>query len=172
MKGGLGYSGLSMDDVNTMGENQQQVIRRLRDWDLWGPLLICLSLSIILSIKAQANDAANVFAAVFVIMWLGSFIVTLNAQLLGSTISFFQSVCVLGYCVFPLTISALVIEFLSWTYFNIMFLNLVWVSVGFIWATRASTVFIGQFIVIERRALAVFPVYFFYSFLGWMILSL
>jgi len=169
-QGGLGYSGLSLDET-TMGEHQQEVIRRLRDWDLWGPLLICLTLSIILSLKATPSDAANVFAAVFVVIWIGAAIVTLNAQLLGGTISFFQSVCVLGYCVFPMTVSAIIIEFLSWTWFNTMFLNLLWLLIGFIWATRASVVFIGQFIVQEKRALAVYPVFFFYVFLGWMILS-
>ena len=33
---------------------------------------------------------------VFVIVWVGSLIVTLNTKLLGGNISFFQSVCVLG----------------------------------------------------------------------------
>ena len=75
--------------------------------DLWGPLLVCLILSTILSITAPGDTGTLVFAAVFVIVWVGAAIVTLNAQLLGGTISFFQSVCILGYCVFPLTLSAL-----------------------------------------------------------------
>ena len=75
--------------------------------DLWGPLLVCLMLSTILSITAPGDSASLVFAAVFVIVWVGAAAVTLNAQLLGGTISFFQSVCILGYCVFPLTLSAL-----------------------------------------------------------------
>jgi hypothetical protein len=49
-----------------------------------------------------------VFSAVFLAVWAGAAIVTLNAQLLGGTISFFQSVCVLGYCVFPIAIAAAV----------------------------------------------------------------
>ena len=61
----------------------------------------------LLSFKAPTNQASLVFAAVFCGVWFGSAIVTLNAQLLGATMSFFQTVCVLGYCVFPLTISAL-----------------------------------------------------------------
>jgi len=46
-------------------------------------------------------------AAVFVVVWAGAAIVTLNAQLLGGRISFFQSVCVLGYSIFPLNVGAL-----------------------------------------------------------------
>ena len=68
---------------------------------------MCLLLSIILSITAPGDSSSLVFATVFVIVWLGAAVVTVNAQLLGGTISFFQSVCILGYCVFPLTLSAL-----------------------------------------------------------------
>jgi len=70
--------------------------------------LVCLLLSTILSITAPSSSSSLVFAAVFVIVWCGAAIVTVNAQLLGGSISFFQSVCILGYCVFPLTLSALV----------------------------------------------------------------
>jgi hypothetical protein len=34
-------------------------------------------------------------------------VVTVNAQLLRGKISFFQSVCTLGYCLLPLTIAVL-----------------------------------------------------------------
>jgi uncharacterized membrane protein YhdT len=57
-----------------------------------------------------------VFAAVFVIVWFGAAAVTVNAQLLGGTISFFQSVCILGYCVFPLTLSAMGCFIMSFIY--------------------------------------------------------
>jgi hypothetical protein len=66
-----------------------------------------LLLSTILSITAPGDSGSLVFAAVFVIVWFGAAAVTLNAQLLGGTISFFQSVCILGYCIFPLTLSAI-----------------------------------------------------------------
>ena len=85
------------------------------------------------------------------------------------SISFFQSVCVLGYCVFPLAISSiLLLIFHAFT--RHIILDLIVVAIAFIWSTRASVVFIGQFISDERRALAVYPVFFFYTFLGWMIL--
>ena len=59
-----------------------------------GPLLICLSLALILSSKAPAKQTSHVFTTVFVVMWVGSLIVTVNAQLLGASISIFQSICV------------------------------------------------------------------------------
>lgn len=77
----------------------------LRDWDLWGPLFICMSLAVMLSLKAH-DEASLVFSVIFVIMWLGAAVVTVNGQLLGGRLSFFQSVCLLGYCVFPILLSA------------------------------------------------------------------
>lgn len=53
--------------------------------DLWGPLLVCLTLSILLSITAPEDQGALVFAAVFFVVWFGAAVVTLNAQLLGGT---------------------------------------------------------------------------------------
>ena len=135
-----------------------------------GPLIVCLVLSIILSFRAPTNQAALVFASVFVLVWVGSAIVTINAQLLGGTISFFQSVCVLGYCVFPMTVAALIVGVLRLTPISFVWLDIMILCLGFLWATRASSVFIATYIQKERRFLAVFPVFFFYIFLGWMIL--
>lgn len=77
---------------------------------------------------------------------------------------------VLGYCVFPLTCSALMITVLSRTPLGRLWVDLIWLAVGFLWSTRVSSVFIGQFVGRERRLLAVYPVFFFYLMLGWLIL--
>lgn len=53
---------------------------------------------------------------------------------------------------------------------QMMIVKAIFVVIGFVWSTRASVVFMGQVIKEERRALAVFPVFFFYTFIGWMIL--
>ena len=98
----------------------------LRNWDLWGlsfifscvckktnkktkqkqkhkgPLIFCLLLACTMSFGSSEEDSALVFTAVFVIVWCGAAVVTANTALLGGKISFFQSVCVLGYCIFPL----------------------------------------------------------------------
>mmetsp|Transcript_13330 Transcript_13330/g.15283 ORF Transcript_13330/g.15283 Transcript_13330/m.15283 type:complete len:252 (+) Transcript_13330:81-836(+) len=170
------YVGLSLQEPETsnepeeIGENQKKVIDSLKDWDLWGPLLVCLTLSVILSFKAPTNESAMVFASVFCLVWFGSIVVTINAQLLGGTISFFQSVCVLGYCVFPMTIAAFIIGILRLTPLSFIWFDMLWLVLGFLWATRASSVFIASYIPKERRLLAVYPVLFFYIFLAWIIL--
>nr|POF00977.1 protein yipf6 like [Quercus suber] len=55
----------------------------LRDWDLWGPLLFCLLLSLFLSINARDDQRSLVFSGVFATVWLGEAIVTLQIKLLG-----------------------------------------------------------------------------------------
>ena len=62
---------------------EEETLRELRDWDLWGPLLLCLTLSVITSSGAPNGQQSLVFASVFVIVWVGAAVVTLNAQLLG-----------------------------------------------------------------------------------------
>ncbi len=150
-------------------DNESSVIEKLREWDLWGPLLVCLLLSSTLGLNAPGDSASVVFAAVFVVVWAGAAAVTVNAQLLGGSISFFQSVCILGYCVFPLTISAIACTVFSWMVSSVLLRFLV-VGAGFIWSTRASVVFMQKVIHEERRALAVYPVFLFYTFIGWMIM--
>ncbi|ETV75743.1 hypothetical protein H257_10117 [Aphanomyces astaci] len=147
-----------------------ETLHALRDWDLWGPLLVCLTLSIMLSISAPTNQSAMVFTGVFVVVWAGAAVVTINAQLLGSTISFFQSICVLGYCVFPLVIATLFTTIFRVLSLGHVTVRLVVVAVGFLWSTRASVVFMSQLVPPKRKALTVYPVLLFYLFIGWMIL--
>ena len=79
----------------------------LYDWDLWGPLLLCTLMAILLQGTHTSQHSAN-FTDVFILGWCGAGVVTVNSQLLGGKISFFQSVCVLGYCILPLTFSTTV----------------------------------------------------------------
>ncbi|KAI7593110.1 Yip1-domain-containing protein [Hortaea werneckii] len=79
----------------------------LRDWDLWGPLLFCLILSTLLSLTAQTAQRSYVFSGVFATIWIAEAAVTLQIKLLGGNISFFQSVCIIGYTLFPLCIASL-----------------------------------------------------------------
>lgn len=54
--------------------------------DLWGPLILCTFLAAILHGTADdpnTNDGGPEFAQVFVMVWIGAMIVTLNSKLLG-----------------------------------------------------------------------------------------
>ena len=123
-----------------------------------------------------ADQKSTVFAASFVILWVGAAVVTLNALLVGGTLylpssfpfhpphpllslflslslrahrtlprlllilsssGFFQSVCILGYCVFPLMIAAFVCLIWNNVIFRVLLVlgAIAWALVG----TSSST---------------------------------
>jgi hypothetical protein len=55
----------------------------LRDWDLWGPLIFCLLLSLFLSWGAGGKQKDLVFSGVFALIWIGEAVVTMQIKLLG-----------------------------------------------------------------------------------------
>jgi hypothetical protein len=61
-----------------------------KDWDLWGPLVFCLVLSLLLSLSASENQSQIVFTGIFTMVWLGEAICTLNLKLLGGTVYVLQ----------------------------------------------------------------------------------
>ncbi|KAF9428104.1 hypothetical protein BGZ94_003373 [Podila epigama] len=158
-------------DLRNVGEKLKQVLypkgRKdiLKDWDLWGPLLMCLTLSIVLSMRAQADQKITVFTWIFIIVWMGSAVVTVNAKLLGGRVSFFQSVCVIGYCLFPLVLVSVVSIVVPSIY-----IRLPLCAIAFAWASWASLGFLSDSNLANRRALGVYPLFLFYFIIGWMIL--
>merc|ERR1719470_240595 len=149
----------------------------LKEWDLWGPLILCTFMATILqghdSSDADKADGGPEFAEVFVIVWVGAMIVTLNTKLLGGSISFFQSVCVLGYCLLPLSLSLVlcrVVLLAAQTRFLLAIRSII-VLAGFLWSTFASMQFLGDCNPPSRKALAVYPMFLFYLVVGWMVIS-
>lgn len=67
------------------------------------------------------------------IVTIGSVVVTVNAKLLGGKVSFFQSLCVLGYCLAPLDLAALVTVFV-----RLLWIRLPVCILGFAWAAYAA----------------------------------
>ncbi|KAF5326751.1 hypothetical protein D9619_004412 [Psilocybe cf. subviscida] len=138
----------------------------LKDWDLWGPLLLCLLLGIMLSINAPPSQSLGVFTSIIVICSMGALAVTVQAKLLGGRVSFFQGLCVLGYCIAPLDIAALISCFVRVIYIRAPIALLAWA-----WSIWASVNFLdGTKIDQQRILLAVYPLLLFYFILAWMIL--
>jgi len=188
-------------EFNTLDEPISQTIRRdlaaigskflhviypvekkslLREWDLWGPLILCTFMATVLQghdtetvVDGEVVDGGPKFAEVFVIVWMGSLIVTLNTKLLGGNISIFQSICVLGYCLFPLAISLLVCRVLL--FFSegtlVLILRMVSVLVGFVWSTFASMQFLGDCSPKEKKIMSTYPMMLFYLVISWIIIS-
>ncbi|KAF9804475.1 hypothetical protein IEO21_09376 [Rhodonia placenta] len=137
----------------------------LKDWDLWGPLVIALTLGILLSVNAPPSQSLPHFTSVVSLMSFGALVVTFQAQLLGGRISFFQGLCVFGYCVAPLTIAALVAVFVKLIYVRAPVTLVAWA-----WCLWAAVNFLdGTKLEKQRTMLAVYPLVLFYSILAWMI---
>jgi len=142
----------------------------LKDWDLWGPLMVCCLLGLCL----HDESSTNLFTLVFVLIFCGSLAVTLNTKLLGGTVSMLQSMCVLGYCLGPLTLSLPFVKFLNFiiTSSSInFFIKLISVTASLVWSCYAAMKFMLASVSEDRKALAVYPVCLFYTFIAWMILT-
>merc|ERR1719219_144261 len=114
-----------------------------------GPLILCTFMATILQGHDTApheGDGGPEFAEVFVIVWVGAMIVTLNTKLLGGSISFFQSVCVLGYCLLPLVLSLISCRVVLLANQNtfLVIVRCIIVLTGFAWSTFASMQFLGD----------------------------
>ncbi|KAK6910498.1 hypothetical protein I203_104530 [Kwoniella mangroviensis CBS 8507] len=164
-----------MRDLNSIYAKLLQVLyppkgggnnQLLRDWDLWGPLVICLTLAIILSLDAPQEQSMQVFSLVISLVTIGSVVVTINSKLLGGKVSFFQSLCVLGYALAPILLASIV-SLLVHTLFVRIPVSLacwawsVWASMNFFTGTRLQE---------SRTFLAVYPMCLFFFVFAWMIM--
>lgn len=77
----VGLAGRAVDADHIL--QQGHMSEGLRDWDLWGPLVFCLLLSLLLSFNAMKDQKTLVFSGVFAIVWIGEAVVTLQIKLLG-----------------------------------------------------------------------------------------
>lgn len=149
----------------------------LRDWDLWGPLIFCLLLSLFLSWSA-GKQKDLVFAGVFAMVWIGEAVVTMQIKLLGGNMcvhtqhhyvsmltrpsAFFQSVSIIGYTLFPLVIASIL------SAIGIPIIVRVPVYLVLIaWSLAAGVSIMGGSGVVRNRVgIAVYPLFVFYIALG------
>ncbi|CAM6104806.1 unnamed protein product [Calypogeia fissa] len=162
-------------DVVRVVSNLKQVVfpnpyredpgKALRDWDLWGPFFFIIFLALTLSSSATENKS-KVFAVVFAVLSAGAVVLTLNVQLLGGSIIFFQSLSLLGYCLFPLDIGAVVCLLKSSKWFRTVV-----VLVTLIWSSWSAYPFVSTAVPASRKALAVYPVLLLYISIGFLVLA-
>ncbi|PNT71178.1 hypothetical protein BRADI_2g24130v3 [Brachypodium distachyon] len=127
--------------------------KALRDWDLWGPFFFIVFLGLTLSWSASVKKS-EVFAVAFAVLAAGAIILTLNVLLLGGHIIFFQSLSLLGYCLFPLDVGALICLMKD----NVV-LKIVVVAVTIAWSSWAAYPLMSTAVNPRRKALALYPVF-------------
>ena len=168
-------------DLKAVGQKFKHVIiptekkSLLSDWDLWGPLILCTFMAFTLE-NSEAKDEGPAFTEFFALTWLGTIVVTMNIKLLGGHISFFQSGCVIGYCLFPLAsslaLSKIILMVANPQAMLVFIVRSITVLLSFLWASYAAMQFFGDCQVPSRRkALAAYPLFLFYFVIAWMILS-
>ncbi|KAH7859409.1 hypothetical protein Vadar_000718 [Vaccinium darrowii] len=140
--------------------------KALRDWDLWGPFFFIVFLGLVLSWSASVKKS-EVFAVAFALLAAGAVILTLNVLLLGGHIIFFQSLSLLGYCLVPLDIGALV----CMLYDNVI-LKVIVVCVTLAWSSWAAYPFMSTAVNPKRKALALYPVLLMYVSVGFLIVAI
>lgn len=132
--------------------------------------------------RAKGEQSSLVFSGVFCIVWIGESVVTLQIKLLGGNMyvpfaliyalvqrltrylysSFFQSVCIIGYTLFPLVIAALLSAMGLPTIARIpVYLVLI------AWSLAAGVSILGGSGVVRNRvSIAVYPLFVFYISIG------
>ncbi|KAF3452798.1 hypothetical protein FNV43_RR03231 [Rhamnella rubrinervis] len=140
--------------------------KALRDWDLWGPFFFIVFLGLILSWSASVKKS-EVFAVAFALLAAGAVILTLNVLLLGGHIIFFQSLSLLGYCLFPLDVGALICMLKD----NVL-VKVIVVSVTLAWSSWAAYPFMSSAVNPRRKALALYPVFLMYVSVGFLIIAI
>ncbi|MBA0565194.1 hypothetical protein Golax_007623 [Gossypium laxum] len=166
--------------------------KALRDWDLWGPFFFIVFLGLTLSWSASVKKIlhefwhspimdwelddldtlslrckSEVFAVAFALLAAGAIILTLNVLLLGGHIIFFQSLSLLGYCLFPLDIGALICLLKD----NVI-IKMIVVSVTLAWSSWAAYPFMSSAVNPRRKALALYPVFLMYVSVGFLIIAI
>lgn len=131
-------SGLHVGDVedsitgggdvgSAIDEYSSETMRKIRDWDLWGPLVINLLISLVItymqSRDLEDNSSSSTFSAAFTLIWASLAILTVNIQLLSPVqqklenggmsdgvigLSFFQCVSLLSYAMFPILLGGVI----------------------------------------------------------------
>ena len=148
----------------------------LREWDLYGPSFFVLTLSLTLSHCASKDDdddddddkyRALVFAVVFTILTVGAGAVTLNAQLLGGKLGFFQTCSLVGYSIAPLVLASFLCLFRVGGLIRIL------VAIGCVaWSIWSASPVVGVAVPVERRLLALYPLMLLFLTVGWLLIVL
>ncbi|ELR23960.1 Yip1 domain containing protein [Acanthamoeba castellanii str. Neff] len=140
--------------------------QELRNWDLWGPLVFSFILAVVVA-QSTDTDRSLVFIITITVLWVGGFVVSVNAILLGGHMSVFACVSVMGYCLAPLDAAA--IACLTW---NDPVFRICAVAGGFAWSLFASWGFVVAMMPPDktgRGLLVSYPVFLFYLFVAWVI---
>ena len=138
---------------------------QIRQWDLWGPLLLNIILALTLTFNTK--EKGQITSLIFIIFWLGGSIIYLNNYFLEVKTSIFQIYCLLGYCLFPLNISAIIVTIIN----SYDFFRLIVVGISCFLSIKASSDYLKVITNNEQRYLILYPCILFYIYISWFIFA-
>ena len=150
--------------INPFISKEKKYIQ-IRQWDLWGPLILNIILSITLSFNTK--EKGQITSLIFIIFWFGGLAIYLNNYFLGVKASIFQIFCLLGYCLFPLNIAAIIVTLIS---FNDI-IRLIIVSFNCFWSIYSSSDYLKAITKQDKRYLVLYPCILLYLYISWFIFA-
>ena len=139
---------------------------QIRQWDLWGPLLLNLILAGTLALNTE--EKGEITSLIFTIFWLGGVAIYLNNYFLEVKTSIFQIFCLLGYCLFPLNIAAIIVTIIYWS----DIFRFIVVSFTCFWSIYSSSDYLKAITTQQnKRYLVLYPCILFYLYISWFIFA-
>lgn len=138
--------------------------KEIQNWDLWGPLIICLSLCLVLSLRDLDTTTTSTFTIIFGFVFFGGVAISVNSQFLGVQMGICSAACLLGYCIFPFLVAAIVNCFIPDNFLS--FIKLISTGVAIIWACISSLGFVSSIAPHEKKFVILYPFVLFYVSLG------
>ena len=143
--------------------SREMKYNHIRQWDLWGPLLLNLILASTLALNTK--EKGQITSLIFIIFWLGGVAIYLNNYFLEVKASIFQIFCLLGYCLFPLNIAAIIVTIIN----SYDIIRLIVVGFTCFWSIYSSSDYLKAITTQDKRYLVLYPCILFYLYISWFI---
>jgi len=117
--------------------------------------------------RLNTKEKSQMTSLIFIIFWLGGVVLYLNANFLGVKTSIYQMFCLLGYCLFPLNLSAITLAIINFN--DIM--RLIIVTITLAWSIYSSSDYLKIITNQEQRYLVLYPCILFYLYISWFIFT-
>ena len=145
--------------------SREMKYNHIRQWDLWGPLLLNLILASTLALNTK--EKGQITSLIFIIFWLGGVAIYLNNYFLEVKASIFQIFCLLGYCLFPLNIAAIIVTIIN----SYDIIRLIVVGFTCFWSIYSSSDYLKTITTQDKRYLVLYPCILFYLYISWFIFA-
>ena len=133
------------------------------EWDLSGPFVLIFLLSLLMTINNNENEYFFVLA--FILLFSGSFFVTLNAKMLYCQCSFIQILNIFCFCMFPIFLSDIFIFFFQ---LKDKFIIIIFLLIAFLWSLFGLCRFLLGISPKKKGFLVIYPAFVTYLFVTYL----